>query len=226
MSSANGFRLSRGMDRTEQGRVHTFTQAVVGSNMASIAVDSYTQSNVILKQPIYFTLADLPQAASFAALFDQYRITKVSISFIPGQSMVMQNQENGGIGLVENQAQQVAAGNTAVGLYGSVIDYDDAAAIGTLAAFLQYETWKPGQVGSMKIHTRVFKPRVAASVFNGGGFAGYANMTDLWLDVVNTNIQYYGVKFYADIQSQTGDKVAPQSWRIMAKYTVQFKNVR
>lgn len=209
--------------------IHSFKQSVTGTQINGFTADTITQGAGVLLKQCYFTLNDLPQVASFTALFDQYRIDKVQVDFIPTAQICLVPQAE--VTAVAALDAPIVAGGASGGVYGTVIDYDDSAALANLSAYMQYSNFKMGQVGSLKIHRRTFKPHVATAAY-AGAFTSYANMVNQWIDCASTTVQHYGLKFYADIQASSstgggGSAVAyPQTWRIMATYWVSFKNVR
>jgi len=213
--------------------VYRYKQAVTGTSIVSLGADFLQQSIAgVLIQSLYFTLNDLPQVNTFTALYDQYRIDKIKIDFIPTAEIVMQPSSyiiSAGSSLsVDNS---IAPANGQCGLYGSVIDYDDASNLANIAAYLEYTNWRQGQVASLRKHTRTFTPHVASALYQSA-FTGYGNDKKKWIDCNSPTVQHYGVKFYADkamvansIAGGTQTNVA-QTWRIQCTYWVSFKNVR
>ena len=102
-----------------------------------------------------FTLADVPQAASFSALFDCYRIDKLKVDLIPVGNVV--NQTIFGAGSLTAAPQWLS----------TVIDYDDSTLLTTEAALLDYESFK--QTPSYRKHVRTFTPAVSMSAYKTSG---------------------------------------------------------
>jgi hypothetical protein len=205
-------------------------QSVTGTQIVSIGADFYQQGSSVLTPAIYFTLNDLPQVTTFTSLFDQYRIDQVEISFIPMAEITMTPQSVFTAAGTFNQPANPAT--QAAGLYGTVVDFDDAAALANISAYMEYSNWQPGQVASLKTHTRKFRPHVAYNVYGAGAFGAFGNQTTPWVDCSSPAVQHYGVKFYADKQFNSGAadgstaQVYPQTWRIIGKYWLSFRNVR
>lgn len=207
--------------------IHKFKQCVTGAAIISYGSDTITQAAAAKTvQSFLFQLSDLPQSASYTALFDQYRITKIKMDFIPCSSIVNNASTQITAAGYAETAPEAASATATVGLYGTVIDYDDANALASLAAATEYENFRYGSVASNKIHSRTFVPHTASAAFNGA-FAGYKNDKNAWIDCAYPGVQYFGLKFYADeAGAQGAQQQCFQSWRILATYWVEFKNVR
>jgi hypothetical protein len=120
-----------------------------------------------------FTSASIQQFSSFAAVFDQYRITMVEVW------------------LYASNPQVPSGASVSRGELLSVVDYDDATALSSISALQEYQNCvqTPAYIG----HYRKFKPHIATAAYSGT-FASYANMTDQWIDCSSTGVQYYGLK--------------------------------
>jgi len=159
---------------------------------------------------IAFSLQDLPQVASFTALFDQYKIEKVHLRIRP---------YNEAIAVLAN-----AAANLAVPSIYVVVDRDDNNVAGTLNALTEYDNMvKIDGSGCLDV---ILEPSITPAVFASGAFSGYAvsNDQDTWLDVANTAIPYYGVKF--GVTALDAAATYTWQWFVEAWYVVSFKNVR
>jgi len=104
-----------------------------------------------------------------------------------------------------------------VGLFASVIDYDDAASPSSVQALLDYQNvvYASGTVG----HYRRFKPHVAVAAYTGA-FTGYSNVTSPWIDAASTTVAHYGVK--------TGWTVTDTAYSmdILVRLRTSWRNVR
>lgn len=235
--------LQRLRRKTKRGRyrgltsrlpsVYRYKQTITGNSIVSAAVDNISQGTAIVTGGYYFQLNDLPQVTTFTGLYDQYKIDKIRISFIPCQQIVAIPTSTTAAGVTVSS--EVKTGNNSFGIYGTVIDYDDASVTSyTLQTFSEFATWRMNQVSSQKWHTRTFRPHIAVGAYASGVFTGFTNKSNQWLDCASPTIQHYGIKLYADIQataqtpavSSTTALVCPQTWRIMATYWVSFRNVR
>jgi hypothetical protein len=163
-----------------------------------------TTSNVTFQEyDRYFTSGDIPQFSSLALVFDQYRILEVECWLVP-------RNPGSASGAAVNR-----------GLLYSVVDYDDAAALGAAASFLQYENCvvTPNTMG----HYRKFRPHIAVAAYSGT-FAAYANVSsNTWIDCTSNAVQYYGVKFGASPCDAAADET---TFDFLERVLIEFRNVR
>lgn len=142
-------------------KVHTFSRSFSGGTInSSPTID---QSGAVAA-----ILSSFPSVSEFTALFDSYRITQMTVQFIP-----------------------VADPGSA--LY-TVLDYDDSNILVTLASVLEYDTLHISQTGQLQ--TRVFTPRVALAAFGSSVFSSFAQRSNVWLDAASPTVPHYGVKWY------------------------------
>jgi hypothetical protein len=157
---------------------------------SSVAVATFSVFN--------FTLANLDQVASFQTLFDQYRIAKIEFATVPRMT-----------------GAPTATTNTA--LFASVIDYDDATALGTFEAATDYQSvlTSSGSDG----HFRTFIPHCAIAAYSGT-FVSYANVPAPWIDCASPGVIHYGIKTAWGITDSV--YVMDALFRV----TLEFRNVR
>jgi hypothetical protein len=135
---------------------------------------------------LYFTISQVANATALLSVFDQYRIKRVCVTFIP-----------------QNVTSFIAAASpttlvpTAVynpGILLTCVDQDDATNPASDTTILQHESCiVHGPL--MRAHSRTFVPAVAASVYQTGGFGGYSTKENQWLDSASLNVQHYGLKY-------------------------------
>jgi len=120
-----------------------------------------------------FQIGFLDQISPLTSVFDQYRIALVEVWLTPRVNTVGQS-----------------SGNNA-GLFHSVIDYDDATALSTVAQANDYANVmvSSGCVG----HYRRFKPHIAMAAYSGV-FTSFANVTSPWIDAASATVSHYGLK--------------------------------
>jgi hypothetical protein len=148
----------------------------------------------------YFSLDQIPSYTEFTALFDQYRIDKIELCFIP-------------------VANAVAPTGSTQGQLTTVIDYDDATVLATEAGAFNYESAQVVPV--WQIHKRVLKPRIAMAGY-AGAFSSYVNIGNQWIDSASPSVQHYGLK--AIVGPASGALV--MSWDIIVKYYFSCRNTR
>lgn len=196
-------------------QIHKFHQAVDGSYNPNFNLRYVSQ--IVTAQSIgaSFRLSDLPQSASFVALFDQYRITKVRVDFIPMSNSSVVSGPGGTAGSIQ--------GINNAGLIATVIDYDDNAGIG-FAAMQEYESFKVTPAISSRTHSVTLVPRIAMAAYGVGAFTSYAiGPRGQWVDVASPAIEHYGMKMYIDPYASA---LAGQTWQIMLYYDIEFRFVR
>lgn len=161
------------MPKSKRDRIYSFTQSYVGANI--------TTSNAAETDGTFiFSLSVLSNVASFATIFDKYRIRQVKVCFFPFA--------------IEGV---ITSGTTAGPVY-TVLDYDDATAV-NINGLVNYDNLKVAPLGAY--FERTLTPHCATNVYNGafGGFGNAPNL--LWLDMANTNTQYYGLKWGTPIST-------------------------
>jgi len=140
----------------------------------------------------FFTFGGLNGAARLAAVFDQYRVTRLQIYITPPFTQITESTPDNA-------------------MFSSVVDLDDAGNPATHAAVQS----KPGCVTTSICmgHYHSWQPMIAASVYTGafGGFGDLPSGTSL--DCANTNVQYYGLKAFVD---------TTQTNNLFFRYTVVF----
>lgn len=145
-----------------------------------------------------FTFAGLiPQNASWAAVFDQYRIMAIEAWIRP---------LSGTSGTVDSNGANML----------SVIDYDDANTPTQVSALLAYENVMIAPMTNG--HYRKFRPHIAVSAYNGS-FSGFQNSKSGWIDVASNTVQHYGIKLAVEPTSV--------AYKVYISYRVwiQFRNV-
>jgi len=152
-----------------------------------------------------FSLADLDQAADFVSLFDQYRITAVRIMFEP----------------ISNAVQLLDPTVTAPGILYSVIDYDDANNLTSIAQARSFANCLEASPG--KSVCRTFVPRMALAAYSGT-FTSFANIAPHWIDTSNTGVQHYGVKVI--VSPGLAGQTLLSKWIVKREYFIEFRNVR
>jgi len=147
---------------------------------------------------INFGFIQLNQQAALTAIFDQYRLAMVEVTFQPELTIAAPTQQ--------------------VPLFYTVVDLDDSTAT-TIASLMEY----PGLQESiaLKVHRHTFVPHVAVAAYSGA-FTSFANEAAPWIDVASPSVQHYGVKygFAAEPSASTF------GYYIKVRYHFQFRNVR
>ena len=135
-------------------------------------------------------LSSLPAYSDFTNLFDQYRILKVKIDFMPNLT-----------------------GNTAGGLPGlynvfnMAIDHTDTTSPTQSSDILQYDEHRTLQ--PYKPFSITYKPAPAAAYFNTNVTTGYGPRAGAWIDGSSPAIVHYGLKYSWDCNASTATNIIP-----------------
>lgn len=160
-------------------------------------------------QTYYFGLSQLPGYNEFSALFDQYRITKVELDFVPSISTY--------------SANNFTTTATPAGLrIFSCIDYNSVPTGSTINAMREYENCKVTQY--IKGHKRSFKPKVVLDVDSGDNLAQYD--TEPWLSTGGTGIYYWGMKVAVNTSWYSTGSITPADTllRCEAIFHIEFRH--
>jgi len=180
--------------------MHPFRQLIADfTTVQTIAPASGTYGAV------QHTINQLEQFASFSALFDQYRITKVDVHFRP----------------MFTAATMSVPANSLTPLIYTCVDYDDANTPTAISQLREYENCK---VHDDKKAFRISYVPHCASAMYSGAFTSFGNVTSPWIDMASPTVQHYGYK-WAITPGAVGQALL-QVWNVTTKLTVQFKNVR
>lgn len=169
----------------------------------STILDAFNNSGGATEYDTYFTSAVITQFSSFAALFDQYMISMIEAWILPRE-----------------HSPVVGSGSTNVGILASVVDYDDANGVGSLAGLQQYENCVT--TTATQGHYRKWVPHIATGAF-AGTFTAYNNRAKQWIDCASTAVQHYGLKIFVT-GADAGTSVT--HYDLIYRVHVQFKNVR
>jgi len=156
-----------------------------------------------------FQLADLDQVATLTGLFDQYRIDKVEVKFVPKDNVFA-------------QAGTVAPNSLAPSLMIG-LDFDDNNLPTSIAYMAQYDNVQEVCYGGGGLFVTIY-PSVTLAAYAGGAFSGYAVGRAGWIDCSNTGVQHYGMKGVATALSAASTLVC--DWYMYLKYFVSFRNTR
>lgn len=147
-----------------------------------------------------FQINNLPNNTEFLSLFDQYRIVKVQMRFIPYQTV----------------ANPTASKSILV----TVADYDDSSNLTSLGDAYQYPTCRI--TNALGEHIWTIKPRIAKAAYGSGVFTSYANDAAQWIDSASPTVSHYGIKAYL-----TADQGSVRnSWKVIYKYWIECRHPR
>lgn len=150
----------------------------------------------------------------FTAIFDQYRITKVVVHFVPVKTEVVTRP-------YDDTTTPNANGDTPMLAY--VIDRDDATTGGD--GFDEIRNRQGVIIKKMTSpHSVTFTPSRLRSVYQSPTTTGYVIDTDkyAWLDCATNSIPHYGLK----IMGQTASPAGAFRMRYWTTYHLQFRSRR
>jgi len=145
--------------------------------------------------------------SSLVAVYDQYRINYVTVTFIPKYNMMGVTNAGGG--------RPMSA------LFGSCIDYDTGTAPTSMAQIADYNNFKFTR--GLSIHKRTFKPRPQTTYLVGATNVSSPFMTTTnnpWIDCNQPDVDHYGMRWVVedtDVESVVYD--------CMIKINISFKNI-
>jgi len=205
-------RINRGLTFRPNG-VYNYIQTVSGAAITGMANRYFTQNSSDQFKSLEFSLNNCAQSVTFAALYDQYKITKIVVTFTPMITAAVTTDVSSTLTAVNGS-----------GIFATVIDYDGGTALTTLDQMREYQTYKQQPVISTFLHTRTWVPRTNASIQDvGGGVSSSDNRAGRWLDCGNTNVVHYGLRLYMDQRSNIYNT---QQFEVSAKYYLSFRQVR
>lgn len=147
-----------------------------------------------------FQINNLPNSAEFLSLFDQYRIVKVQMRFIPYQTV----------------ANPTASKSILV----TVADYDDAVVLNSLQEAYQYTSCRI--TNALGEHVWTIKPRISMAAYGSGIFSSYSNQPAQWIDSGSNTVAHYGIKAYLTADSGS----VRNSWKVVYKYWIECRHPR
>ena len=134
-----------------------------------------------------FSFNDLPNSSEFSALFDQYRVNKLVIKFVP------------------NHNSSEVGSTKALMEFNSVLDFNDQTAPTALNQLYEYANWRMTRGNA--IHTRVFTPAVLSlvSTTSPTNYQGDQSKWKQWLATSQLDVEHYGIKYAIGATQAAGD---------------------
>jgi hypothetical protein len=203
------------MTNAVKANINISTGATTYNNPTSSATFVASGGTNVTADPMFamfFTLGDIPQSTTWTAVFDQYRITEISVSFIPNHYQAY------GV-----SASAEIAGPPALQFWYAV-DLDDASVVSPLTTLMEYESVRCHTFNGCRPMTVTWKPRIATAAYAGLPFTSYANTADQWIDCSSPAVQYYGLKYGFPCPNNTNSSFPALS--VVCTYKIEFKSVR
>lgn len=151
----------------------------------------------------YFTFASTPGVSEFTTLFDQYRMNKIVVKFIPNFT-----------------GSDLNPGTSALTLPNvhTVIDYDSATDPASIDELLHYGTYRLHKCA--RSFTLVWTPACEVDL---GGVAGAGLKFKQWVDMAQTGIRFYGLRVAIEA---AGGTVASAKYTPYVTYYFSCKGTR
>lgn len=130
------------------------------------------------KGALTFAIQDVPGLSDFTSLFDYYMLTGVKVRFTT---------------LLDPNSQ--AAGNSYFPKIYTAVDNDDDTAPLSSDDLRQRSNCKIRWLGPNRSYDIFLRPKYLKNVYISGVSTGYEIGKQTWLDLSNTNIPHYGLKY-------------------------------
>ena len=155
---------------------------------------------------VQFTLGDIPGASQLANVFDEYKIDKVDLIFVPDANS---NNTISGSKPMERSILYTA------------FDPNDSAPASTLNELIQYQNCS--QTPYLEKYRRTVYPRMAVNSADEEGTITVAPIGN-WARTSDTSVLWYGLKYGASANGNAAG--TEQVWKIHAKLYLSFKNIK
>lgn len=156
-----------------------------------------------------FTLSQIPNYTELSALYDQYKIMKIHVTFRPRYNV---------------NSASVAATGIALPYLHWVVDHDDATTPSTTVnTFLENSRVK--SVVLDRPRTVTLEPHILTEIYKTSVTTGYGNKPcrKQWIDMSDTSLQMFGLKFFIECPNMTlNDHICD----VYYKYEVQCLGCR
>lgn len=188
------YRFKRSGDTLYESTIGTSKSTIVESGLSTGTVYNFA-----------FLPSLLPNFSEFQALYDQYKVKALKVSFIPMSNISSFTAVTGATG---------PAGAYSVRSYTSLDFNYDTSPVTTVSGMREYQNmkWKPYS----RIHSRYFYPRINSS----NTINGYTLKQQPWLNTADPNRSHYGLNFAVDV---TNAPVGTVLYKIEIKAYLAFK---
>lgn len=190
------FRRKYRVGRSSNNKIYYYTRYMSGSALGVLAINNINDTFFGYN----FSLNDVVNYTEFTALYDQYKINAIKITFLP------QMTENVSLTTVNNAWANVR--------FYSAIDRNSATAPITVDQVREYKTCKYTPI--LKPHKRyIYKPKI----LDTNGFS-----ISPWMATASATANYYGIIGAVEAMLSTG--VTNMTYTIEAKFYLAFRNVK
>jgi len=159
-------------------------RSVIHKFVRNALINTYAYSTAGAGYGLTFNLGDLPDSADFIALYAEFRITRIDLTFIPSVSQISSTNPAG-------TGQALRMPN-----YYVAFDPKSAAAPGGANDVLV----KAGMrvVRGIDVCHYTIEPTVLCSLYQGIGQTGYTPKSGTWVDMDDASTLHYGFSLWTD----------------------------
>lgn len=159
-----------------------------------------------------FKLSECNYFTRFTAIYDQYRIDKVIVTFRPAMGQVVNKPyDDTTTGVLANACPRFV----------TAIDFDDNSTPSSLDELMSRSGSRTTLATKQQV--RAFKPKRLIQVFRTLTTTGYMpDATNRFLDCAQTDIPHYGLKYALD----TCSPIRAYIYEVDVKYHITFKGLR
>ena len=207
-------RVKRGILSRNSRNVHSFRRMCT-SSVVDVAGTEYDFAGE-------FKFGDITGAAEFSSLYDRYMLTTVVMKIRIVNNPNAANYHNTQIAYNTNNGSN--ATNWFPRLF-SCPDYDDAVTE-TLTQLRERARTKMVVLRPNMYAKFVIKPAVAVQTYRTALTDGYAPKWGQWLDMNQTDVPHYGMKFAMDMSGSDPADTLPFKLEIEKIYYFKCKDVR
>lgn len=191
----------RGVGNNLRRQIHWFKRTLEDSQSMELVTGSNTPAFGVIS----FNLGSIPGITEFQDLYDQIRLCAVKVQCIPN---------------VNVNVQQTTTVSLALPILYTAIDLTDGLALTTIPEIYEYESLK--MTRGDKIHSRYFKPMVAAD-----REVAHKGRPWIYLDGTSINDTYLGLKWALQPANlSTGQDEMGIRYRVLVKYYFCCRNVK
>lgn len=210
-------KILRSMSSKRMLNVHHFKEVVSKGYIGGAS--SGTSPNLYISGALTFRLDDCANVADLSAVFDQIRLNKVLVEFIPLINVMSGTNINGAGNI---NYGPLTNGTTYLGQFYTCIDHDDKTAPTSKTAIQQYATCR--SVPIYKGMKRLVVPAYQRTIQQTPSVQTTSAAYKQWFDIATPSVEHYGIKYLVDMG--TSSQTNAQVYEIKCTYYYSCKEQR
>lgn len=163
-----------------------------------------------VKGAIAFKLSDVTDNAHIVGLFDQFKIRKVVVEFVPRRTTAIM--------VTPDTATDLA---TSIPMFATTIDYDTDTAPTAITDIREFSQNK--ETTADRYQKWVFTPAILNEVYRSAITTSYSTVKNQWLDTNHTDVPHRGIRYFMEAG---GVKNGLYQYDIKTKYYIDCKCIR